>query len=127
VSTAQNSGETATPAVGRPFPKGASGNPGGRPKGLARYVRELVGDDGQRIADFMLSILDNETERTETRLRAAEWLADRGFGKTPATLDTSDTDGAPMKVNVVKQSSEHLAAVANILARAGVLVPNDAK
>jgi hypothetical protein len=47
VSTAQNSDETAgATIVGRPFPKGRSGNPGGRPKGLAKYVRELVGDDG---------------------------------------------------------------------------------
>jgi hypothetical protein len=79
-SAAQNSDETATSVGGRPFPKGVSGNPGGRPKGLARYVRELVGDDGRRIADFMLSVLDDETERTETRLKAAEWLADPGFG-----------------------------------------------
>jgi len=80
VSTAQNNGETAA-RVGRPFPKGVSGNPGGRPKGLARYVRELVGDDGRRIADFMLSVLEDESERTETRMKAAEWLADRGYGK----------------------------------------------
>jgi len=83
------SGETAVPVVGRPFPKGVSGNPGGRPKGLARYVRELVGDDGRRIADFMLSVLDDETERTETRLKAADWLAERGFGKAPLTMDAT--------------------------------------
>src|SRR5439155_15128273 len=83
---AQNSVETGAGFVGRPFPKGVSGNPGGRPKGLARYVRELVGDDGRRIADFMLSVLDDETERTETRIQAATWLADRGFGKAPATM-----------------------------------------
>ena len=47
--------------IGRPFAKGVSGNPGGRPKGLARYVRELVGDDGRRIADFMLNVLDDES------------------------------------------------------------------
>jgi hypothetical protein len=72
---------------GRPFPKGVSGNPGGRPKGLARYVRELVGDDGKRIADFMAGVLDDEVERTETRIQAAMWLADRGFGKAPVTVD----------------------------------------
>ena len=63
------------------WPKGISGNPGGRPKGLARYVRELVGDDGRRIADFTLGVLEDDTERTETRMQAATWLADRGFGK----------------------------------------------
>jgi len=35
----ENSMET-TRVVGRPFPKGTSGNPGGRPRGLAAYVRE---------------------------------------------------------------------------------------
>jgi hypothetical protein len=44
-------------------------------------VRELVGDDGRRIAHFMLDVLEDETERTETRMQAATWLADRGFGK----------------------------------------------
>ncbi len=86
---AQNNGETTTRIIGRPFPKGVSGNPGGRPKGLARYVRELVGDDGRRIADFMLEVLDDETERTETRLKAAGWLADRGFGKAPLTMEAA--------------------------------------
>jgi hypothetical protein len=33
--------------VGRPFPKGVSGNPGGRPKSLSRKTRELVGGDGE--------------------------------------------------------------------------------
>jgi hypothetical protein len=81
--------------VGRPFPRGVSGNPGGRPKGLARYVRELVGDDGRRIADFMLGVLDDESERTETRLKAAEWLAERGFGK--ATLAYGEDPGEPVQ------------------------------
>ena len=35
----ENSMET-TRVVGKPFPKGVSGNPGGRPRGLAAYVRE---------------------------------------------------------------------------------------
>lgn len=35
--------------VGRPFAPGVSGNPGGRPRGLARYVRELVGDGSRTL------------------------------------------------------------------------------
>jgi hypothetical protein len=85
VATAENSIETAPRVVGRPFPKGVTGNPGGRPAGLARYVRELVGEDGRRIADFMVGVLDDESERTETRMQAAAWLGDRGFGKAVQT------------------------------------------
>jgi uncharacterized protein DUF5681 len=98
VSATQNSDETATAAPGRPFRKGVSGNPGGRPRGLARYVRELVGDDGRRIADFMLDVLDDETERTETRMQAAAWLADRGFGKASIVMDA--VEAVPVQIIV---------------------------
>jgi hypothetical protein len=55
-------------------------------------VRELVGDDGRRIADFMLGVLEDESERTETRMQAAQWLADRGFGRahTTASVDVEE-------------------------------------
>ena len=43
---------------------GVSGNPGGRPKGLSRRVRELVGDNGEAVADFMFTVLSDEKERT---------------------------------------------------------------
>jgi len=37
------------------FPKGVSGNPGGRPKGLSRATRELVGDDGMPIVEVVVA------------------------------------------------------------------------
>jgi hypothetical protein len=113
VEIAQNSIATA-PArvVGRPFAPGVSGNPGGRPKGLARYVRELVGDDGRRIADFMLSVLEDEGERTETRMEAARWLADRCFGKaTQPTRREVDVAGDATLDHLRAMSDEELAAI----------------
>jgi len=47
---------------------GQSGNPGGRPKCLSRRVRELVGDDGHAVAEYMFAVLSNEKERTADRM-----------------------------------------------------------
>lgn len=73
--------------TGAGFLPGQSGNPGGRPKGLARRVRELVGDDAEVILQFMLDVLGDETARTADRLQAAMWLADRGFGRAAQTVE----------------------------------------
>jgi len=51
----ENSMET-TRVVGRPFPKGVSGNPSGRPRGLAAYVRDST-DGGEEIVELKVSII----------------------------------------------------------------------
>lgn len=81
--TVENRSVTTRPggATGRGFMPGQSGNPGGRPRGLARRVRELVGDDGTMIADYMLAVMRDDRERTRDRLEAGRFLADRGWGK----------------------------------------------
>lgn len=73
--------------TGRGFQPGQSGNPGGRPKGLTRRVRELVGDDGDAIAAFMYEVMADDAARTADRLEAAKWLADRGFGRAVQALE----------------------------------------
>jgi hypothetical protein len=50
-------------------------------------VRELVGDDGTAIAEFMYSVMADEGARTADRLEAARWLADRGLGKPPQDVE----------------------------------------
>jgi hypothetical protein len=43
--------------------KGSSGNPGGRPKGLARATREPVGEDGMKLAELWWSIASDPMRR----------------------------------------------------------------
>jgi hypothetical protein len=45
------------------WPRGVSGNPGGRPKGLARATRELVGEDGMALVELWWSIASDPMRR----------------------------------------------------------------
>jgi len=86
----ENSMET-TRVVGKPFPKGVSGNPGGRPRGLAAYVRDST-DGGEEIVEIMVSVMrgdviGGQVPRIRDRMDAATWLADRAFGKPVASVE----------------------------------------
>jgi hypothetical protein len=82
-------GTTLGGITGRGFTPGVSGNPGGRPKGLARRVRELVGENGESIAAFMFGLMTDSTARNADRIEAAKWLGDRGFGRSIQGVDLS--------------------------------------
>jgi hypothetical protein len=101
--------------TGSGFLPGRSGNPGGRPKGLSRRVRDLVGADGEAIAVYMLSVMRDETARTADRLEAAKWLADGGFGRTVQTLDFDITAHPP--IDVTQLSTPDLEALIDIFGR----------
>lgn len=71
-------------APGRPFPKGQSGNPGGRPQGIAAYLKERHGEDGRKLLDKLEAIACAPAKAsisTRDRLTAINSLLDRGWGR----------------------------------------------
>lgn len=95
-----------------------SANPGGRPKGLARLIREKCGQDGEKLIEFALSVLHGELTITQEkmqagsgevlalqipptiaeRIEALKWLADHGYGKAVASLQLSGPGGGPLQL-----------------------------
>jgi uncharacterized protein DUF5681 len=89
------------------FPKGVSGNPGGRPQGLARATRELVGEDGHKLTEFWWSIMQDETRRDSDRLEASRLLADQGWGKAAVY---EPRQGDPLDLAALEGTAEEFRA-----------------
>jgi hypothetical protein len=86
---------------------GRSGNPGGRPQGLARATRELVGEDGMAVAQLWWDIAQDPMQRTSDRLEASKLLADRGWGKAAVF---SPQEGDPLGLEAMEQAAEEFRA-----------------
>ena len=91
---AENSDGTVR-RIGRPFEPGQSGNPGGRPKGLAKAVRDASGGDPTMLVEGLLAIARGEgvgvnakAVRPADQIRAYE-LFSRTGGASPRRSDRS--------------------------------------
>ena len=108
VSSVQNKGGATGGVTGRGFKPGRSGNPGGRPQGLAKATRELVGEDGMKLAQLWWDIARDETRRDRDRLDASRLLADRGWGKAPTYAAIEEAD--PLDLANLEAAAEEFRA-----------------
>jgi len=81
VMAAENNGGT----TGKGFMPGQSGNPGGRPKGIAALARVHTDKAVQVLVDGM------ESTDERVKIAAAKEILDRGYGKAP--VFTADLTG----------------------------------
>lgn len=77
------------------FKPGKSGNPGGRPKGVAA-VRALAQEYTAEALGTLHTIMQDDDAPASARVTAANALLDRGWGRAPQTI--ADDEGSPVAV-----------------------------
>ena len=107
MSSVQSNGRGTGGITGKGFMPGKSGNPAGKPKGLARATRELVGEDGMPLVELWWSIAQDPMQLTRDRLEASRLLAERGWGKAAVF---APQEGDPLDLDRVKQGAEEFTA-----------------
>jgi len=109
-AAANSRGTAANPIPGnRPWVKGQSGNPSGRPKGIAAAVRSRIDARGgpDALADALLEELDNPRLKPMERVSIIRELWDRGYGKAPAFAAIEGTD--PLELDAIAAEIQGIA------------------
>jgi ferritin-like metal-binding protein YciE len=93
----------------KPFKKGQSGNPKGRPKlpDLKEAIAKVLANekDGITALEEILKALYSKAKKGD--VRAAQELLDRGFGKSSQYIDHASTDGSMSpRPNIIVHTNE---------------------
>ena len=97
---AENSTKTTR---GRPFEKGRSGNPGGRPKTDER-VQKALRAATPKAAETLIELLD--ANEPKIRIQAANSILDRVCGKPAQRLDVEQSE--PVRITLADDVKRYL-------------------
>lgn len=84
------------PPGAKPFEKGESGNPNGRPKKLPKLdelLADVLGEDKDGIEAAKAILMALRAKAAKGDVRAAEVLLDRAYGKSKQTVDLNHSGG----------------------------------
>ena len=93
----------------KPFKKGQSGNPNGRPKKLPeldKLLADVLGEekDGISAGEAILKAL--RAKATKGDVRAAEVLLDRAYGKARQTIDSNMNLSQPLVITLTESKDD---------------------
>jgi Family of unknown function (DUF5681) len=97
--------------IGKPFQKGQSGNPGGRPKAVAE-IKDLARKHTDEALETLAAIMRNPKASAAARVSAANALLDRGYGKPPQHITVDEGISYVARLpEVAKSAKEWIASV----------------
>lgn len=85
----------------RPFPKGVSGNPGGKSKKLEELKR-LALDHSARAIQRIAELIESDDERVA--IMAAKEILDRALGRPKPTEDADEASAKALTINIIRYS-----------------------
>jgi hypothetical protein len=105
----------------KPFKKGESGNPNGRPKKLPeldKLLADVLGEekDGITAGEVILKALRAKAAKGD--VRAAEVLLDRAYGKAKQTINNNVTVNE--SIDLSNLTDEQLRLLAEIQSQSGI-------
>lgn len=89
-------------AGGRPFKKGQSGNPGGKPKALREVI--ALARSHTVLSINTLAEIAAKGDSEQARLGAANALLDRAWGKPKDTVALEGEGGGPLQIVIRRES-----------------------
>ena len=111
----QHTEQRGNSMIGRPFKKGQSGNPGGRPKVVAE-IRQLARERGPEAIAALVKVM-TKGKSEAARVAAANALLDRGWGRPKPSDETEITHRYVVELPSVLTKAEWLAKYGRALPR----------